>query len=123
MSSLVEAKWVSSAMWSRPEGVQPVAEQVLDRLHVVPRDRLELGQPVDLVLAEVVDQPAEARPARAVSGMRAGQPASVRAMSHSTSTCSRARLRPASERCSARPSTAGGSARRAGSAAGEAGRS
>ena len=64
MSSLVHAKCVSSAIASSPSVDEPVAHQVLDGLHVVAGDRLLLGEPVDLGLAEVAVQGAQARPCR-----------------------------------------------------------
>ena len=59
MSSLVAAKWVSSAMRVEAQGVQPLAHEVLDGLHVVLGGRLELREPVDLGLAEVVGERAQ----------------------------------------------------------------
>ena len=43
-----------------PERLEPVAHEVLDGLHVVTRDGFLLGQPVDLRLAEVAVQSAQA---------------------------------------------------------------
>ncbi len=59
MSSLVHPKWMSSARpWSSSAGaiaVEPLLEEVLDRLDVVHRDALDLGELGHLVGAEVVD--------------------------------------------------------------------
>ena len=55
MSSLVQAKWVSSAMRVSPSSASLRAHQVLDGLHVVAGGRLERGELVDLGLAEVGD--------------------------------------------------------------------
>jgi len=43
-----------------PEGGEAVAHEVLDGLHVVPGDGLLLGEPVDLLLAEVAVEGAQA---------------------------------------------------------------
>ena len=78
---------------------EPVAHEVLDGLDVVPRDRLALGEPGDLVLAEVEEERRGGGPCRSRSGAAVpNSERSVRAMSHSTSTSTRARLSPASER-------------------------
>ena len=107
MSSLVQAKWVSSAMRVESERGEAAAHEVLDGLDVVAGGRLERGELVDVGLAEVGDD-------RAQGGLLLGRraatepknPRSVCAISHSTSTCTRARLRPASERCSPSSPTA-----------------
>ena len=107
MSSLVQAKWVSSAI-----GVSPSAASLprtrystaFTSWRVVASSRGEL---VDLGLPEVGDPLRAARGrASASSGSVPNMRCSVREISHSTSTCTRARLSPASERCSPSSSTA-----------------
>ena len=60
MSSLVQAKCVSSAIASSPSVDEAVAHEVLDGLHVVTGDGFLLGEPVDLGLTEVAVQRAQA---------------------------------------------------------------
>ena len=89
------------------EVLQASAHEVFDGLDVVAGGRLELGEFVDLGLAEVGDELAQ----RGLLGIASAatepnRPRSVSAISHSTSTCTRARLRPASERYSPRSVTA-----------------
>ena len=108
MSSLVQAKCVSSAIAVEAELVELGAHEVLDGLDVVAGGGFEASQFIDLGLAEVGGEGAQrgdlVGDQRAAS--RTGS-CSVRKISHSTSTCTRARLRPASERCSARADNGG----------------
>ena len=59
MSSLVHAKWVSSATDESPSSASLRAHQVLDGLHVVTGRRLEPGELIDLGLVEPAHQFAE----------------------------------------------------------------
>ena len=106
MSSLVQAKWVSSATGVEPELGELGAHQVLDGLHVVAGGRLEAASSSISGWPKSATHCRRARAWLGVERLVPNMPRSVRKISHSTSTCTRARLSPASDRCSPSASTA-----------------
>ena len=112
MSSLVQAKWVSSARLESSSAGASAVRRFLRKYSTALTSwtvtALDLGELVDLVGAEVVDD----RPQRGdlVVGRARARPGTtpwlVWWISHSTSTCTRCRLSAASERWSTSGATA-----------------
>ena len=79
--------------------LQILADQVLDSLDVVAGDGLELAQALDVLGAEIAGERAQVVALRVRQRRAPGRTElSSRKISHSISTCTRARFRPASDR-------------------------